>query len=193
MNHILLIMVFVLIFFLIFYSYYVGARAIFNNKYQPSIYSRAIWFLLTINSFFSVIALKNSKFVILYGALGLIGNLIILILSIRKSPHIFGKTEALSSALLIISLIVWIIATIPLLNLCLGLIAHFIGGIPTIKRAYKKPNSENINFWLYFCLASILTVIIANKSALSDYLFPLYFALFDGLMVLLCLRKNKAI
>jgi hypothetical protein len=172
----------------VIFSYFVGAKSIYSGKYQPSIYSRIIWFLLTLNSFASILALKNSNIVLVYGSLALIGNLVILLLSWQKSPRVFGRTELISTVLLGISLAIWIFTRLPILNLSIGLIAHFVGGLPTIRRAFNKPRSENIHFWLYFCIASILTVLVTNKGSLSDYLYPLYFALFDGLMVTLCLR-----
>lgn len=178
-----------IVLFLICLSYFIGIRSILVGKYKPSIYSRIIWFLLTLNSYASIIALKNSRLIIAYGSLALIGNFVILFLSIKKSERIFGPTELVSSSLLVISLLIWIFTRLPLLNLTIGLIAHFIGGVPTIKRVAKDPKTEDIQFWLYFCVASILTTIDTPKTGLKSYLYPLYFALFDGLMAVLCARK----
>ena len=170
-------------------SYLIAVRSIFKNQYKPNLYSRIIWFFLALNSFASVVALKNSPLVIAYGFLGLVGNFTILALSWKKSPRLFGTSEFISTILLSISLLIWIFTNLPFLNLTIGLIAHFIGGLPTIRRAIINPRSENVHFWLYFCIASILTVSVTNRSQLSDYLYPLYFALFDGLMIVLCMRR----
>lgn len=170
-------------------SYGMGAKAISDNKYRPSIYSRTIWLLLAINNIASVIILKNNVAVILLAGLGLLGNLTIFLLSLKKSQKTFGQTELISLLLLIFSLAVWIFTRLPLLNLTIGLIAHFIGGIPTYKKAIKNPRDEDILFWFFFCIASILTFITTDKTNISAYLYPLYFALFDGLMLLLCFRR----
>lgn len=170
-------------------SYAIGAKSIIDSKYRPSIYSRVIWLFLAINNFASVLILKNNFTVILLAGLALLGNLSILLLSLKKSQKTFGRTELLSSILLAISLAVWTFTRLPLLNLTIGLIAHLIGGIPTYKKVIKNPRDEDTLFWLFFCIGSILTFIITNKTSVSAYLYPLYFALFDGLMVLLCLRR----
>lgn len=167
----------------------IGARAIFNNKYRPNVFSRIIWLFLAVNNFVSVLVLKSSFPVLLLAGLSLLGNLVILLLSLKKSKNIFGRTELITSILLLASLAVWIFTKLPLLNLTIGLIAHFIGGTPTYKKVIKDPRDEDTLFWLFFALASALTLMSIHRTQFSDYLYPLYFALFDSLMVVLCLRR----
>lgn len=170
-------------------SYTIASKAILNNKYHPSIYSRFIWLLLAINNFASIVALKSSFNIVLLAGLALVGSSFILLLSLRKAKRKFDKTELVSTALLILSLAVWILTNLPLLNLIIGLIAHFIGGIPTYKKALKNPRDEYVLFWLFFSVASLLTFINTDKTQITDYLYPLYFVLFDGSIVFLCLRR----
>jgi hypothetical protein len=182
----------IIIILLIGASYFIGAKAIYQNKYRPSIYTRIIWFLLTVNSFASVILLKNNFSVILFSGLTLAGSLIILLLSLKKARRIFGPTEIISTFLLMVSLAFWVFTRLPLLNLSIGLIISFIGGIPTLKQVIKNPNDEDILFWLFFALAAIITLISADKSNISGYLYPLYLAIFNIIMTLLCMRRYIA-
>lgn len=172
-------------------SYAIGSKAILDNKYRPSIYSRIIWLLFALNNFISVLILKNSTAVLILAGLGLLGNSIILVLSLKKSKQTFGMTEKITSLLLLVSLAVWIFTKLPLLNLTIGIIAHFIGGIPTYKNVLKNPKEEVTLFWFFFFLASALTLLKVEWNNISNYLYPLYFALFDGLMTLLCFRRYK--
>lgn len=166
-----------------------GAKSIIQGKYYPSIYSRVIWLLLAINAFASIVALKNSPGVFLLAGLGLLGNLLIFVLSLKKSKKVFGVTELISSVLLLLSLGIWVFTNLPLLNLTISLIAYFIGAIPTYRKVLKNPNDEDLLFWLFFALASLLTLVGTDKAHISAYLYPLYFAVFDGGMALLCLRR----
>lgn len=175
-------------------SYYFGAKAIIQNKYSPSIYSRIIWLLLATNSYASVVALKNNFEVLLLAGMGLLGSLLILLLSLRKAKQIVGATEIISTILLAISLCIWIFTKLPLLNLSIGLIAHFIGGIPTYTKVIRDPKDEDTLFWLFFAIATSISLISADKSQVSGYLYPLYLFIFECGMTLLCLRryiKNK--
>ena len=175
----------------VFLSYFLGSKAILSNKYTPSVYSRVIWLLFAGNNFASVMLLNNNSSVLILAGLGLIGNLVILLLSLKKSKKEFGKVEMISSLLLILSILVWLFTRMPLLNLTIGVIAHFIGGVPTYNKVVKDPYAEDILFWFFFFVASSLALFKVDWSSISNYLYPLYFAVFDGLMTLLCLRRYK--
>jgi hypothetical protein len=70
-------------------------------------------------------------------------------------------------------------------------LAHFIGGIPTIKNVIKTPENESFYFWFFFFLASCLALAVADKSDIKNYLYPLYFVIFDGSMTALIVRAKK--
>lgn len=178
-----------LIILLIAASYFFGAKAILENKYFPNIYSRIIWLLLAINGLISVILLKNSPSVILFAILGLVGNLLIFVLSLKKSKKIFGPVELISTIFLFVSLGLWIFTKLPFLNLSIGLIVSFIGGIPTFVKVIKEPNDEDILFWLFFALASGITLLDSYSTNISGYLFPLYYLVINVFVTLLCLRR----
>ena len=178
-----------LIILLITASYFFGAKAILENKYFPNIYSRIIWLLLSINGLVSVILLKNNLSVILYAILGFLGSFLIFILSLKKSKKIFGPVEFISTIFLFVSLGFWIFTKLPFLNLSIGLIISFIGGIPTFVQVIKNPNDEDILFWLFFALGSFITLLDSDRSNISGYLFPLYFLVTNSAMTLLCLRR----
>lgn len=172
-------------------SYIAGLRAVLEGKYRPSIYSRFIWFLLAVNSFLGVAALHNRSGSISLAGIQALGAIVILAASLKYSKRIFGLTEKICSILLIISAIVWVAGNSPLTNLALGLSAHFIGGIPTIKRAWRMPASENLLFWLFFAVASVIALTTADKSHVSNFLYALYFVFFDSMLMLLAARKYQ--
>ena len=170
-------------------SYFFGAKAIVENRYRPNLYSRIIWLLVALNGLVSVILLKNFPTVILFATLGFLGSFLIFILSLHKSKRTFGLIELVSSVLLLISLCLWFFTKLPFLNLIMGLVVTFIGGIPTYLRVIKDPRDEDILFWLFFALASFFTLLDADRSSLIGYLFPLYFLITNAGMTFLCMRR----
>ena len=102
----------------------------------------------------------------------------------------FGRLEYICLGLLVISGLVWILFHAPLVNLAIGLVAHFIGALPTYKRVWRNGSSESVAFWSLFCLASFLSIVDAKGASIKDLLFPIYFTLFDGSMTVLSLRKS---
>lgn len=172
-------------------SYSAGVRSLFKGEYKPSIYSRAIWFLIATNSFLSVVFLKNDAGSLTLAGIQALGCLVMLIGAFKYSVHTFGKTEAVCTLLLGSSTILWLTVNNPTLNLALGLTAHFIGAVPSLLAVLKRPESEHFYFWLFFLIASILAYYQADKSVAKNFLYALYFTIFDGTMTILAARQFR--
>jgi hypothetical protein len=162
------------------------------GQYSPSFFSRGVWFLLGINSFAGVWRGGGSHASVLLAGTLFFGNAAVFIVSYKKGSRQFHTAEKISLALLIISGLTWAVWQAPFLSLVISLVAHFIGGIPTIWRAINRAHSEQAYHWYFFFPASILSVIASNKSSFKAILFPVYFALFDGLIILLVNRRRIA-
>jgi hypothetical protein len=163
-----------------------------SGHYSPSFFSRGVWFLLGINSFAGVLLGGGSNASVLLASTLFIGNAAVFAVSYKKGSREFGIAEKISLVLLIISTVTWAILNAPFLGLVMSLIAHFIGGIPTIWRVAKRPQSEQAYHWYFFFSASVLSIIASNSDSLKSVLFPVYFASFDGLIILLANRKRLA-
>lgn len=173
-------------------AYATAVYQMLQNVYTPSFFSRGVWFLLGINSFAGVLLGGGSdSSVVLAGTL-FVGNLAVFITSYKKGTREFGLVEKISLCLLIISALLWVVLDAPFIGLIVSLAAHFIGGIPTIWRVAKKPESEQAYHWYFFWVASVLTIYNSDASDLKSIAFPIYFALFDGLIILLANRKRIA-
>jgi hypothetical protein len=183
-------MLLTLIAVLTFLSFYNGLKAIHKGFYKPNIYSRIIWSLLAANAFIGLVRLENYSGIIVLSGLQVLGGLLVLAASFRYSIFEFGITEKLASLLLVGSCIVWIVADLPALNVAISLLAHFIGGIPTMIRVLKKPTSEYTAFWVYFAIGSFIAFVFSDKSDYRNYMFALYFAFYNSSIIYLSLRKN---
>lgn len=162
------------------------------GKYSPSFFSRGVWLLLGINSFIGVLYGDGSRASTILAATLLLGNAAVFFVSYKKGSRDFGRIEKLSLSLLIIAILIWLIFQAPFVTLVISLLAHFIGGIPTIWRVIKKPESEQALHWYFFFAACILSIIASPNKTATVILFPVYFALFDGLIIALANRKRIA-
>lgn len=161
-----------------------------QGTYSPSLFSRAIWLLLGINSFAGVLFGGGSSSSKLLAGTLFFGNVVVFLASIKKGSREFGIVEIISLMLFFVSCLIWILFSEPLVNLVLSLVAHFIGGIPTIVRTIKNPASEKAVHWYFFFVASVLTVVNSPQRNIRSILFPVYFILFDGLIIYLVNRRR---
>lgn len=174
-------------------SYFVGARAVFRGEYKPNVYSRTIWFAMAVNGLVGLILLNNEKSVIVLSVAQTLGSLLILILSFKYSIFRIGTIEIIASVLLLVSGGVWLLTDLPLLNVSIGLVTHFIAGLPSLNGVLRNPKSEHTMFWGYFAIASCLSLIFSNSFSFQKVVFPVYFLVYNLLMVFLSLRKEKVI
>lgn len=171
-------------------SYVVGLYDIAKGKFTPSVFSRAIWLLLSVISFGGVLKGGGTETSILLAGVFLAGNALICAASIWRGTRKIGVTEIYCLAILIASGIIWVVFDAPLISLIVSLLAHFIGGIPTYVKVWKNPKTESAGFWSLFFFASILTIISGWGEPLHALIFPIYFVIFDGALTLLALRKT---
>lgn len=161
-----------------------------KGQYSPSFFSRGVWFLLGINSFAGVLLGDGSKPAVALASTLFAGNAIVFGVSYKKGSRDFHAVEKLSLVILVISVFVWAIFDQPYLSLIMSLFAHFIGGVPTIWRVAKKPKSEQAYHWYFFFAACVITILASSDKLITAILFPVYFALFDGLIIFLANRKR---
>jgi len=170
-------------------SYFVGVRAVLRGEYQPNVYSRIIWLMIAINGLAGLISLKSYISIIVLSAAQTIGSLVMLILSLKYSVFKFGTIEIVASILLFFSVVIWLFGDLPLINVVIGLIAHFIAGIPSLYRVVKNPRSEHTLFWAYFAVASFISLVFLKDMSLKQVIFPAYFLGYNLLMVGLSRRR----
>ncbi len=172
-------------------SYLIGFLAVLKKSYRPNLFSRIVWLGLALNTLVSVMKLHNQTPTLTLAWVMFLGSLLICIASIFYGDRIFKKNEIIASALLIISLIFWFVIDFPLLNLLISLLAHLIGSIPTVVRVVKNPESENVPFWFFFALASVIGIFSTTNHGFGGYIYLLYYAIFDTGMTLLSARQYR--
>jgi hypothetical protein len=170
-------------------SYFMGVLRMLQNRYKPSTFSRVIWLLLAINSYAGVYLSQSSSSSVLLSGIAVLGGIAMCIVSFFKGSREMGRLEVFCIFLLIISLIIWLLFDAPLTNLCISLFAHFVGGLPTYKKVWREPGSEDTSFWAFFFVAGLLSVFVSDLADIKGILYPLYFILFDGSILLLTSRK----
>jgi hypothetical protein len=172
-------------------SYVVGARDVLVRGYAPSVFSRVVWLLLAGISSAGVVASGSGSGAVLLAGVFLVGNAVMCLLSLWKGTREVGRLEHVCLAILAVSVLVWLVFDAPVVSLVLSLLAHLVGGVPTYRRAWRRPASESAGFWSLFFVASVFSLLATLGEPAQSLVFPLYFVLFDGGMTALALRRQR--
>ncbi|HWP61566.1 MAG TPA: hypothetical protein VN495_03110 [Candidatus Paceibacterota bacterium] len=119
--------------------------------------------------------------------------LIVAVLSLR-----YGEGAARLSAIDTISLlgallsaVLWVIVQSPLVALLLLVFTEFIGLIPTIHKAYRRPWTESTLPWAIGSLAAFLNVLAIPQWSFAIALYPFYIFATNLIVTAFLLRKRN--
>ena len=119
------------------------------------------------------------------------GHLIIAILALiygERDWSDFDKTCLIGTG---ISLILWWWYNSPIIAFCLNIAIDFLGALPTIKKAYYKPHTEEALPWILFLIAHTLNLsALAFPWSFQIVAYPLYLFLVVATIVVLLLRSR---
>jgi len=86
-------------------------------------------------------------------------------------------------------LVVWAITSEPIFALYLTTIIDAIGGIPTIRKTYLRPETESRAAWAMFLVANSLNLLAINEWTLTIAMYPVYVLILSLTMNILMWRN----
>lgn len=170
--------------FIAFIAYYFS---IVSGKTKPN---RATWFILTIVgvlilvSYYSVGARDTLWVPIGYT----LGPLITFLLSIKYGEGGWTTFDKICLFVAIISVIFWYLSGSALITLIINIFIDFCGILPTIKKSYLDPSSEELYPWVITFTAGFLNLFAINSFAFDIVIYPIYMFLVNGIVTFFLFR-----
>ena len=121
----------------------------------------------------------------------IIGPFAVAILSIKYGEG--GWTRFDRSCLLGagVSVVLWWMFSSPLIALLIGLFIDLMGALPTIRKAYHKPESEDRTAWTLFFAGSTANLFAVETWTFAISVYPIYMFLANGIITtLIFVRRN---
>lgn len=160
-------------------------RAILRHKTTPNRATWVIWTLVSTISALSYYA-SGANHTIWYPISNAVGPFIVLILSIKNGEGGWTKLDRACLAVASFGVFLWLYLGSAIIGLCMSLIADAMGAIPTITKAYMRPQSEDRIAWsLTFSAIVINLFAIENWRSFSLLVYPLYMLIFMGIITIL--------
>jgi hypothetical protein len=174
------------------FSYIPYIASIIRKETIPARASWIIWSLLSFTilaSYHSLGATSTIFLVIAYA----VGTLITMVFSIFYGVGGWTKFDRLCLAVSISSLVVWWITDSAFLALVMNIIVDLTGTLPTIKKVYRLPDSENKLAWSCFFVGSFFNVLAINELSWHIALYPILLFVAIGIVFyLIFFRKQRS-
>lgn len=91
------------------------------------------------------------------------------------------------------SLALWAVVRSPIIPLTMNIVIDLLGALPTLRKTFDDPDSEDRLAWLLFFVANTLNLLAISRWSFSIVLYPLYLFALNGVMVALLVRPRAVV
>ncbi len=169
-------------------------RSIFRGLAKPNPITWFIWSLTAFIAFFAQVRVHVGTEALVTLAIG-ISPLIICILGVIKSPSAshFTFFSVTCGILALLGIVFWQLTSNPLTAIMCSILADACGGLPTIRKAYQQPQSEDaLPYFLSIC-SMALTLATITSWRFANYAFPAYILLINAVIFSTITWRNKVL
>lgn len=122
----------------------------------------------------------------------IIGPLTTAILSIRYGVGGWERFDKYCLAGTGVSLALWCLFSLPLIALLINLFIDLLGALPTIRKVYLKPGTENTFAWILFIAGNTINLFAVETWSFTIAVYPIYmFCASGSIAALVCFRKKR--
>lgn len=139
-------------------AYIPYVRLLLQKKVKPNMVSWIVWGV--IDAAMTVVTFAAGE----YGVMALfaaftLGTTVVLILSFKEAEDKFTRTDIFYLVLAIGGIILWRVSDNPNIAVASNMFAAVMGTIPTIKKSFVDPDSEDQVTWRLFWLGGMFNTI----------------------------------
>lgn len=149
--------------------------ATIKKKNKPHPFSWILWSVLNLVSLITYMGLGAHETMPL-AIMNFIGPLVIAIMSIKYWVGSFSKFDYVCLFLSAFSVLIYLVFHSASTALTFNLVADFLVYLPTMRKAYREPETEDLLTWILFFIANILSVFAISKWSYGIGVFPVYLA-----------------
>lgn len=122
-----------------------------------------------------------------------IGHFLIAIFAIKYGEGGWNRFDRACFLGAGISLFLWWQFSSPLIALSINIVIDFLGALPTIRKSYYEPKTEDPLTWRIFLAAHTLNLFAINNWSFALSAYPLYLFSVTSIIVVLLLRSKTRV
>ena len=164
--------------------------AILRGETKPN---RATWWIWTVVGFMLGASYFSSgaNHTIWVPVSYIIGPLATAILSIKYSEGGWTRFDKCCLLGAGVSMVLWWMFSSPLIALIINLFIDFMGALPTIRKAYYEPESEDRTAWTLFFAGNTTNLFAVESWTFAIAVYPIYMFFGSGLITaFIFIRRN---
>ncbi len=161
----------------------------FSGKAKPHPFSWLLWSLLggiVLFFYYSVGARDTLPLAIL----NFVGPATIFFLSVGYWEGGFSKFDYACLALSLASIVFYLLYHNATVSLSISLVADFFAFLPTFRKSYHDPISENTLTWFMFFFGNTISLFAVTKWTYAIALFPIYMVAVNGINFFILLARR---
>ncbi|MBU0532250.1 hypothetical protein KKB44_02030 [Candidatus Micrarchaeota archaeon] len=161
-----------------------------KRKTKPNRASWWIWTFLGViisASYYAVGATDTAWLTLSY----VIGPFVIGLLSFKYGEGGWNRFDISCIIGAIFAAAMWWAFNAPIITLVLTIFIDAMGVLPTVKKAYFKPQSEDRVSWLIFFVAALLNLIAIESWIFEIAIYPVYMCIVESVVLFLLMRPQK--
>ncbi|MCC6323881.1 hypothetical protein IT400_03775 [Candidatus Nomurabacteria bacterium] len=171
------------------FAYIPYITSIYKKKIQPHPFSWFLWAVLGFATFITYIGV-GAKETLPLALISFVGPMIIFFLTFKYWKRGFPKFDYFCLFIAIVAIIIYVVFHQAEIALTLSLVSDLFTALPTIRKTYKDPSSENFWTWFLFALGAVFALFAIRDFTYGVLIFPLYLTVFEIIMCILILRKK---
>ncbi len=162
------------------------------GRTRPQRASWLIWSVLGSIAFLSQIY-EGASTSLWFAGVQITGTIVVLLLSIRVGKGAYlSRTDCIILAAATLGLVLWYFTESAAYALAITITISLLGGIATVLKAYRDPDSETLITWAVSLLASICAILSVGTINLIILAYPLYlFTLYLAFVVAIILGRLR--
>lgn len=164
--------------------------SIYKGKTKPHLFSNIIWAIVTTIAFFTQL-IKGAGPGAWTTAISALATVYICILCIKYGTKDVTKLDYVFLIAGLASIIPWLITNDPTISVIMATFIDVCGFIPTIRKTWKAPRSENLFSWVVNLIRHGISMFAIRNLVIATYIYPLALFFMNIITVGAILRKRK--
>lgn len=161
-------------------------KGILEGRVKPNKITWLLWGLIPLIAFFAQISAGVTWPAVMTFTSGFF-PLVIFAISFKSkgSKWKISKLDIICASISILGIILWLNTQDPISAIIFSIIADGFAGIPTITKAFFKPETEDLWGFVFPLLGAVVTLLTLTDWSLAYSAFPLYILGITSLLVIL--------